>query len=117
MDKHLVLGLFALYVVAMSLYGILSGSRDASLILVRKIWGRVCGLCLYFCVHVALPLLVGIVFIGLGAVSFSAQSAGAGEKRFSRAVLQLNWHEIREMKKAADKHRQTEVYLSIPICA
>lgn len=117
MDNHFVLGLFALYVVVISLYGILSGSCEPCLALVRKVWGRACGLALYFCIHVGLPLLVGIVFIGWGAVNFNIQHTGPGQKGEPGAVLKLDWQEIRAMKESADKDREPRVYPPMPICA
>lgn len=117
MDKNLILGLFALYVVAISLYGILSGSCDSSLALVRKAWGRARGLCLYFCVHVVLPLLFGIVFIGWGTVHFSAAKPGSVANGMSGAMLELDWQAIREMREAAAEELESEVSLAIPLCA
>ena len=117
MDKNLIFGLFALYVVAISLYGILSGSRDSSLALVRKAWGRARGLCLYFCVHVALPLLFGIVFIGWGAVNFSAAKPDSPENGISGTILKLDWQAIRKMREAAAEELESEASLAIPLCA
>ncbi|MCK4535609.1 MAG: hypothetical protein KAT93_01270 [Desulfuromonadales bacterium] len=117
MNEHLIFGLFALYVVAISLYGILSGSSDARLALVRKVWGRVHGLSLYFCVHVILPLLVGIMFIGWGTVNFSIPGSSGAEKKLSGVVLKLDWHAIQKMKDAAGKDFKPEIYLPIPLCA
>lgn len=71
MNAHLILGLFALYVVAVTLCRVLSGSDETRLSLVRRIWGRTHGLGLYFAVHVVLPLLVGVLCMGQGVASYT----------------------------------------------
>ena len=71
MNAHLILGLFALYVVAVTLCRVLSGSDESRLSLVRRIWGRTRGLGLYFAVHVALPLLVGVLCMGQGVARYT----------------------------------------------
>lgn len=76
MNAHLILGFFAFYVVAVTLYRVLAGSDDSRLELVRRIWGRTRGLGLYFSVNVALPLLVGVLCLGQGVANFGMTAPG-----------------------------------------
>ena len=117
MNQPLVFGLFALYVAVASLYGILSGASDARLALVRKVWGRIHGLSIYFCVQVALPLLVGIVFVCWGAVNFNTPASEAARSARSDVVLKIDWQAIQKLKDAAQKSAEPDTAFTMPICA
>ncbi|MGK2907542.1 MAG: hypothetical protein ACSLFH_14540 [Desulfuromonadales bacterium] len=66
MNAHIVFGLFALYVAAISLYQVLVGQQDALLSLLRRFWGRALGHSLYFVARVALPMLICVFCLGWG---------------------------------------------------
>jgi hypothetical protein len=117
MNDHLVFGLFALYVVGASLYGILSGASDARLACVRKNWGRIRGLSLYFSVYVFLPLLVGIMSVGWGAANFTSPGAELARKDFSGKILKVDWQAIQNLKDAAEKTIELDVSSFILLCA
>lgn len=117
MNEFLMFGLFAWYVVLVSLYGILSGSSDSRLAQVRRSWGRIRGLSIYFCVHVVFPLLVGIVFVGWGAVNFKSAAAESSHQNVSGIILKIDWQAIQKLKEAAEKNAEPVVAPSIPLCA
>lgn len=117
MNQPLVFGLFALYVMVASLYSILSGASDARLALVRKVWGRIHGLSIYFCVHVVLPLLVGIVFVGWGAVNFNTPASDPTRRAMSDVVLKIDWQAIQKLKESAPKRAEPDTAFTILICA
>jgi hypothetical protein len=75
MNEHIVFGLFALYVAAISLYQVLVGRQDAVLSLLRRFWGRTGGHSLYFAFNVALPLMICVLCLGWGARHYDAGSA------------------------------------------
>ena len=72
MNEHIVFGLFAFYVAAISLYLVLSGRHDALLALLRLYWGRSVGHSLYFIARVALPMLVFVLCLGWGVRHYDA---------------------------------------------
>lgn len=94
MNPHIVLGLFALYVAAVSLYLVLSGRHDALLALLRRFWGRSLGHTLYFLSRIAMPMLVFILCLGWGVSHFKASVAALD----SDSPLQLNVEYYRELK-------------------
>ncbi len=112
MNEQLVFGLFAFYVVVVSLYGILSGGCDARLAFVRKAWGRIQGLTIYFCVHVVLPLLIGIVFFGLGVANFQVSDGPLTQNGVFEDIPKIKWQVIHE---PADQQPKPE--WTIPLCA
>ena len=112
MNQHLVIGLFAFYVMVVSLYRILSGESDDRLAFVRKTWGRIRGLSIYFCVHVVLPLLVGIIFFGWGVVNFRVPGSTVTHQGVFEMIPEIRWELIRD---PADQKPKPE--LTIPLCA
>ncbi|HXV20329.1 MAG TPA: hypothetical protein VD811_04975 [Desulfuromonadales bacterium] len=75
MNSHLVLGIFALYVVAVSLWRLVSGRGLPPVAEANQVLERRRRLLPHFLVHVATPLLVGVVFISRGVVGLSGGSA------------------------------------------
>lgn len=94
MNSHIVLGLFALYVAALSLSLVLVGRQDAVLALLRRFWGRTIGHSLYFIARVALPMLICILCLGWGVRHYDATVAFHDFD----APLQLNVKYYRDLK-------------------
>ena len=117
MNSSFVLGLFALYVVGVSLCGILSGSSDDCLAMVRKHWGRMQGLIFFFCLQVALPMLIGIVFVSWGIANINLPGSPLDGQRRAAAVLEIDWQAIQQMQKATEEAITPKIYLPIPLCA
>ena len=98
MDSHLALGFFALYVVVVSLWRLMSGRglppvAEASQVLERR--GR---LLPHFLVHVAAPMVVGVVFISSGIVSLDGGTARPYDAvpqqhvyHHVAAAMEMNW--------------------------
>lgn len=93
-NAHIVFGLFALYVAAVSLWMVLSGQQDATLALLRRFWGRTIGHALYFIVSVALPILICVIFLGWGVRQYDATVAFHN----SDPPLQLNVEYYRDLR-------------------
>jgi hypothetical protein len=70
MNSHLVMGLFALYVVIVSLLRLMAEREFPRVTAMKRLWGRSRGLLLHFTTNVALPLVFGIVFLGRGVAGF-----------------------------------------------
>jgi hypothetical protein len=64
------MGLFALVVVGISLWRLLAEKDLPTIYRIKRLWGRTLGLGLLFVTNVGLPLIVGIVFVSKGIVSF-----------------------------------------------
>ena len=93
MNGHIVFGLFALYVAAISLYLVLSGKQDALLALLRRFWGRTLGHSFYFIANVALPVLICVLSLGWGVRQYDPTIASNG---FDTS-LQLNVESYRDI--------------------
>lgn len=75
MKPYLAMGLFALYVVAVSLLRILPADREfPRLAAMKRSWGRGRGLAFHFVTNVGVPMVLGIVFLSRGVASFPASS-------------------------------------------
>lgn len=70
MNTYLVMGLFALYVVTVSLLRLMAEREFPRVTAMKRLWGRSRGLVLHFTTNVALPLVFGIVFLGRGVAGF-----------------------------------------------
>jgi hypothetical protein len=71
MNHSLLLGLFAFIVVGISFIRLLGENEFFRLTAMKRAWGRVRGLTMYFVVNVGLPLVVGIVFLAEGIAGFA----------------------------------------------
>ena len=71
MDTDLIKGVFAIYVVGVSLLRILDENEYFRLTAMKKIWGRSRGLMLHFISHVIVPMLFAIVFFCRGILSMA----------------------------------------------
>lgn len=80
MNLHLAMGIFALYVVIVSLVRLMASREFPRLTAMKKTWGRSRGVLLHFISNVALPLVLGIVFMSRGIVGIgSVRTAGEYE--------------------------------------
>jgi hypothetical protein len=100
MNTHIILGLFALYVAAVSLWLVLSGRHDTLLALLRQIWGRTIGHALFFVGRVALPLLICIICLGWGVRQYDVTVAF----RSFEAPMQLNVEYYRDLRVLLQKN-------------
>ncbi|AMV72169.1 hypothetical protein JCM30471_06690 [Desulfuromonas carbonis] len=69
MKSYLVLGLFSLHVVVVSLVRYLRDEEFFRLTAMKRAWGRSRGLAMHFLANIALPMVLGIVFISQAVVS------------------------------------------------
>lgn len=83
-NRHLTMGVFAFYIVGISLWRVMAEQEFSRLTAMKKIWGRKRGLFFHFLSNVALPLVAGIIFFSQGVVS-----GGVAESRQER--LQTPW--------------------------
>jgi hypothetical protein len=102
MNAHIVLGLFALSVAAISLFQVLAGREDALLALLRRFWGRPLGHSLYFVANVALPMLICVLCLGWGVRQFDVTTTVQSLER----PLRLNVESYRDLKLIIER-RQT----------
>ena len=65
-NRHLAMGVFAFYIVGVSLWRGMAEQEFFRLTAMKKIWGRKRGLFFHFLSNVALPLVAGIVFFSQG---------------------------------------------------
>jgi len=84
MNLHLAMGIFALYVVIVSLVRLVASREFPRLTAMKKAWGRSCGVLLHFISNVALPLVFGIVFMSRGI-------AGIGSERTTGEYEPSSW--------------------------
>lgn len=99
MNTHIILGLFALYVAAVSLCMVLIGQQEPLLALLRRFWGRTLGHALYFFSRVALPLLICVLCLGWGVRHYES---GISFDRLE-APLQLNLKPYRALMQAMQR--------------
>ena len=66
MKSYLVMAFFAFYVVAVTLLRSLRDEEFHRLTAMKRLWGRQRGLVFHFLANIALPLVLGIVFISIG---------------------------------------------------
>jgi len=76
MNLHLAMGMFALYVVAVSLFRLMSSREFPRLTAMKRAWGRNRALLVHFLSSVALPLILGVVFVSRGIVGIGAEASG-----------------------------------------
>ena len=93
MNAHIVFGLFAFYVAAVSLWLVLSGRHDGLLALLRQFWGRALGHSLFFVTRVALPVLICVICLGWGIRQYDPSIAF----RSPDTPLQLNVKYYRDL--------------------
>lgn len=65
-NRHLAMGVFAFYIVGVSLWRVMAEQEFFRLTAMKKIWGRKRGLFFHFLSNVALPLVAGIIFFSQG---------------------------------------------------
>lgn len=115
MKTYLVMGLFALYVVAISLGRYLREEEFFRLTAMKRIWGRSRGLAIYFVSNVALPLVLGIIFISQ-AVVHDRPGPGASAKyggwQLKGTVISEPSPEVKGMKDALSRPFPSTHFLS-----
>ena len=79
-NRHLAMGVFAFYIVGVSLWRVMAEQEFFRLTAMKKIWGRKRGLFFHFLSNVAVPLVAGIIFFSQGVVP-----GGVAESRQNRA--------------------------------
>lgn len=104
MNAHIVFGLFALYVAAVSLYLVLAGRQDTVLVLLRRFWGRTRGYSLYFVANVALPLLICVLCLGWGVRHYDASTISTSLTR----PMHLNVETYREFRLMLQQERRVD---------
>ncbi len=72
MDVDLIKGIFAIYVVGVSLLRLLDDNECFRLTAMKKIWGRSRGLMLHFLTNVIVPMLFALFFFCRGILSMAA---------------------------------------------
>lgn len=78
MKSYLVMGLFALYVVVVSLVRYLREDEFFRLTAMKRLWGRSRGLVYHFLANVALPMVLGVVFLSQAAVHDATRNSRSG---------------------------------------
>ncbi|HKL48670.1 MAG TPA: hypothetical protein VJ882_03350 [Desulfuromonadales bacterium] len=69
MNHSIALGIFAIYVVVVTLVQLLAQRDIPRLLTMKRIWGRSRGLLVHFLTEVIMPLLFGIVYLARGLSS------------------------------------------------
>jgi hypothetical protein len=72
MKPYFAMGLFAFYVFAVFLLRTLAAQEFPGLAALKKTLGRTQGLILHFTANVAVPLVLGIVFLSRGVADFGS---------------------------------------------
>jgi hypothetical protein len=72
MDVNLIKGVFAVYVVGISLIRLMDDEEHYYLAVMKKVWGRSKGLMLHFIANVCVPMIFALVSFSQGIVSLSA---------------------------------------------
>jgi hypothetical protein len=80
-----MMGVFAFFVVCVSLLRLLNDQEFHRLTTMKRFWGRKTGIVLHFITNVCLPLICGVVFLTQGIVAF-AEYQHAPRPSFSRSV-------------------------------
>jgi len=73
-NPQLAMGIFSLYVFAVSSVRLMADNEFPRLTAMKRSWGRTHGLVMHFVGNVGLPMILGIVFLCQGVV-------GVGQKR------------------------------------
>ena len=63
LNSQIAMGIFALYVVVVSAVRLMSDNEFPRLTAMKKLWGRSRGLLIHFLTSVALPMVLGVVFL------------------------------------------------------
>jgi len=87
MSQPLVLAGFAFAIVVVSFIRLLNEQEFFRLTAMKRVWGRVRGLTMHFLANVALPLVVGIVFMAQGIAGFDPQKAGNSANELQMMTL------------------------------
>lgn len=72
MDPNLIKGVFAVYVVGVSLIRLLDEEEHYYLVVMKRVWGRNQGLTLHFITNVFVPMLFALMSFSRGIVSMAS---------------------------------------------
>ena len=72
MDPNLIKGLFAVYVVGVSLIRLMDDEDHYYLVVMKRVWGRNQGLTLHFIANVCVPMIFALVSFSQGIVSMAS---------------------------------------------
>ena len=72
MDVNLIKGIFAVYVVGVSLIRLMDDEDHYYLVVMKRVWGRSQGLVLHFITNVCVPTLFALVSFSRGIVNMAA---------------------------------------------
>lgn len=100
---EIIMGVFALLIAAVSLYRAMAEKEFYRLTMMKRVFGRKRGLALHFVVTVALPILLGIVFL----------TGGVAGKAFTHP-LQASDLPVIEFKKTERSEPFEEDWLRYP---
>jgi len=117
MNLHLAMGFFALYVVAVSLLRLMANREFPRLTAMKKAWGRNRGMVLHFLSSVALPLVLGIVFMSRGIAGLGAEPPGAEQDiSWQKAICALTapMSAPEDSCQAADVHAAGSAAAAVP---
>ncbi|MBE0596537.1 MAG: hypothetical protein IH614_04645 [Desulfuromonadales bacterium] len=117
MKPYFAMGLFALYVVIISLLRVLPDREFSRLAAMKRIWGRQSGLAIHFVTNVGLPMVIGIVFLGQGIASFPqlAEQGLWAPAHHSHSLPHLQYHLPGPAPTPADLVYSGEIALLLPM--
>lgn len=72
MEQFFTFGFFSFYCALVTLISLIDGEESRGLRSMKKELGRVGGAASYFVVHIAFPLVMGVVFLSHGSSTFNS---------------------------------------------
>jgi hypothetical protein len=72
MDPNLIKGVFAVYIVGVSLIRLMDDDEHYYLAVVKKVWGRSQGLTLHFIANVCIPMVFALIAFSQGFVAMAS---------------------------------------------
>ncbi len=69
MNSHVVMGVFAIYVMVVTLLRLLFDLELPRVRVLKRVWGHTRGAVIYFVAEVLLPMALGIMYLARGLAS------------------------------------------------